>query len=241
MADSEAWLIDDIAITVVRSKRRRTLSIEVGSDGVKARAPMRMPNKNIAEFVQSKRNWIQRHLSELPPPVPSFEFKCGAAISLLGEPHTLEILPPSPSGRAKVSINESVITIPVVGSHLSAEESARRKLIKHLKSFIERELRTRVDVLSREMIIPSNKKLSVNVRDYKRRWGSCDHLGQLSFNWRIVFAPPEVIDYVVIHELAHCHEFNHSTRFWTLVSEQMPNWRAQQHWLQHHGAELYKF
>ncbi len=241
MTDSEAWLIDDIAVTVIRS-RRRTLSLEVGADGVKARAPLRMAKNSIAEFIQSKRHWIHRHLSELPPPTPKFEFQNGVSVSVLGESHTIKILPPTPSssGRGKVTIKANTITIPVSGSHLSTEESARRKLVRHLKLFIARELQTRVDLFAEQMQVPNNKKKTLKVRDYKRRWGSCDHLGQLSFNWRIVFAPPAVIDYVVIHELAHCHEFNHSARFWRIVSRHMPDWKEQQEWLQQHGAELYQ-
>jgi len=102
------------------------------------------------------------------------------------------------------------------------------------------ELERKVAIYSEQMGIPGNKSLNINVRDYKRRWGSCDSKGALSFNWRIVQAPIEVLDYVVVHELAHCHVFDHSKRFWEIVSAQMPDWKERQLWLHTHGADLYR-
>ena len=81
----------------------------------------------------------------------------------------------------------------------------------------------------------------IKVRDYKRRWGSCDQRGDLSFNWRIIMAPERVMDYVVVHELAHLQEFNHSRRFWNIVEQEMSDWREQQRWLSDNGSLLYRF
>ena len=78
----------------------------------------------------------------------------------------------------------------------------------------------------------------VAVRDQRSRWGSCSSKRNLNFNWKLIMAPPQVLDYVVIHELCHLHEFNHSARFWKLVSEQMPEYEAWKKWLKTHGGEL---
>jgi predicted metal-dependent hydrolase len=79
------------------------------------------------------------------------------------------------------------------------------------------------------------------IRDQRTRWGSCSPSGTLSFNWRLVLAPFEVLDYVVVHELCHLREPNHSPRFWRLVEERRPGWRIQRAWLREHGAELLAF
>jgi len=81
----------------------------------------------------------------------------------------------------------------------------------------------------------------VQIRDQRSRWGSCSTRGTLSFNWRLVLAPFEVLDYVVVHELCHLREPNHSRRFWKLVEQRRPDWRAQRDWLHEHGPELLAF
>jgi len=76
------------------------------------------------------------------------------------------------------------------------------------------------------------------VRDQRTRWGSCSARRTLSFNWRLVLAPAEVLEYVVVHELFHLCEANHSPRFWALLDADRPGWRAEAHWLRDHGDEL---
>jgi len=81
----------------------------------------------------------------------------------------------------------------------------------------------------------------IAIRDQRTRWGSCSPLRTLSFNWRLVLAPDEVLDYVVIHELCHLRVPNHSLRFWSLVESRRPGWRQQRAWLREHGPELLAF
>jgi predicted metal-dependent hydrolase len=81
----------------------------------------------------------------------------------------------------------------------------------------------------------------IQIRDQRTRWGSCSSTGTLSFNWRLVLAPFEVLDYVVVHELCHLRVANHSRRFWQLVETRRPGWRAQKAWLDEHGPELLAF
>jgi predicted metal-dependent hydrolase len=81
----------------------------------------------------------------------------------------------------------------------------------------------------------------IEIRDQRTRWGSCSPQGTLSFNWRLVLAPFEVLDYVVVHELCHLREPNHSPRFWRLVAGRRPGWREQRAWLREHGPELLAF
>jgi len=81
----------------------------------------------------------------------------------------------------------------------------------------------------------------IQIRDQRSRWGSCSTRGTLSFNWRLVLAPFEVLDYVVVHELCHLREPNHSRRFWKLVEARRPDWRLHRDWLHEHGPELLAF
>lgn len=79
----------------------------------------------------------------------------------------------------------------------------------------------------------------ITVRDQKTRWGSCSSTGTLSFNYRLMFAPPRVLDYVVIHELCHLTHMNHSREFWNLVASVMPEYKIHRNWLKEHGQELH--
>ena len=81
----------------------------------------------------------------------------------------------------------------------------------------------------------------IQIRDQRSRWGSCSTRGTLSFNWRLVLAPFDVLDYVVVHELCHLREPNHSRRFWKLVEQHRPDWRSHRDWLHEHGPELLAF
>ena len=81
----------------------------------------------------------------------------------------------------------------------------------------------------------------IEIRDQRTRWGSCSSRGTLSFNWRLVLAPFDVLDYVVVHELCHLREPNHSPGFWRLVASRRPDWRAQRDWLRDFGPELLAF
>lgn len=235
--DIETVDLDGIHVEIKRSERRKTLNIEVGNKGVIARAPLRMRFKTIEQFILSKQDWIKRHLSTLAPPAPPLELKDGAKLLYQGTVFRLIV---SLGQRRKVQLNQhaNIINVPIMHSHLSVHERSRTKLINWYKEVALEQLEKRVSHFSELMQITGSIS---KVRDYKRRWGSCDHKGQLSFNWRIIMAPPEVLDYVVVHELAHCVEFNHSKRFWAIVESIFPDWKDQRDWLNTYGTRLYQF
>ena len=234
---SESFLLDDLVIEVVRNARRKSLSIEVSQQGVKARAPLRMRLSSITSFVASKEAWIKKNVAALPQPMPDLNLVNGAKLLLLGDYVELRVMQ-NQSG--KIVLDHDKLNLPVKKSHLTLEQSTKNKLVRWYKTTAQAELDKRVLHFALQMDVPKSKRLSIRVRDYKRRWGSCDHKGELSFNWRIIQAPSQVMDYVVIHELAHCHEFNHSKRFWNIVATHMPDWKDHQAWLNTHGAELYR-
>ena len=79
---------------------------------------------------------------------------------------------------------------------------------------------------------------TISIRDQKTRWGSCSSKGNLSFSWRLILAPPKVLDYVVVHELCHRKEMNHSPRFWVLVESMIPDYKTHRKWLKENGEKL---
>lgn len=111
----------------------------------------------------------------------------------------------------------------------------RRPVCTHLQKLARREFPGRVEAIGRSLGITHER---VSIRNQSTRWGSCSCSGTISLNWRLIQVPPEVADYVVIHELAHRIEMNHSERFWRRVSEACPQYRDHESWLDAHAREL---
>jgi predicted metal-dependent hydrolase len=110
-------------------------------------------------------------------------------------------------------------------------ESDARTAVRELVAMLVEEEAPRIGV----------KPARIQIRDQRSRWGSCSTRGTLSFNWRLVLAPLDVLDYVVVHELCHLREPNHSRRFWRLVERHRPDWRQHRDWLHEYGPELLAF
>jgi len=122
--------------------------------------------------------------------------------------------------------------VPRLGlERLAVSESAARVGARELISALAKEEAERLGVFYRRIRIGGQRTL----------WGSCSPGGTLSFNWGLVLAPVEVLDYVIVHELCHLRVPNHSQRFWELVEERRPHWREQRDWLREHGPELLAF
>ena len=115
------------------------------------------------------------------------------------------------------------------------EEKVRAALRQTLSEYALKRIRERLDVYQPRI---GGEYGRVTIREQRTRWGSCSSKHNLNFNWKLIQAPPEALDYVVIHELCHLREFNHSPRFWRLVEAQMPEYEAWKKWLKQHGAEL---
>ena len=111
---------------------------------------------------------------------------------------------------------------------------------RRVTDFLKREARRDLEAaVARHAEALGVRPRSITIRDTVSRWGSCSTTGALNFSWRIVLAPPDVLDYLAAHEVAHLKEMNHSERFWALVEQLMPGMEAQRDWLRMHGAGLH--
>lgn len=232
---TEYLQIDQWQVELIRSDRRRSLSIEINHGGLRARAPMRMREKTIVEFIKTKQSWINRHLDKMAPRPEKIRLENGITLPYLNQNFELVLLA---NRRGKGYFKDQRIVLPMTASQMDNELSAKNKLVRWYRQEAQNLLRDKVAHYLQQFNL--TKRGLVKVREYKSRWGSCEHNGNLSFNWRIIMAPESVIDYVVIHELAHLIEFNHSKRFWRIVEQHMPDWKSQQQWLADNGAQLYR-
>jgi predicted metal-dependent hydrolase len=210
--------------------RRKTLALIVRADGtLLVRAPQRANRLQIVQFVESKADWIRRaqeKVKRLPPPALAREYKPGESFLYLGKSYRLEIV-------AKAST-----ALDLKDRFYMAQKSlpsARSMFTAWYKRRAREVLTARVQQYATKLGFKVNR---VKITSAQCRWGSCSAKGTLCFTWRLVMAPPPVIDYVVVHELAHLRERNHSKRFWSLVQSFMPDYKTRQDWLKHNGATL---
>jgi predicted metal-dependent hydrolase len=157
-----------------------------------------------------------------------------------GEPVVLTVPPAMPDGEIEAVLAAHRDWI----AHERAAQAPRLRLDTRRISEAEARVAARelvTMVLEEEAPALGVHYRRMQIRGQRTRWGSCSARGTLSFNWRLALAPLEVLDYVVVHELCHLREPNHSPRFWRLVASRRPNWRRQRDWLGVHGAELLAF
>ena len=213
---------------LIRS-RRKTVAIQIRQDGlVIVHAPMRTPLKLINAFVESKNSWItqKKALALKHTSLPGRKFITGEKIWLTGEQIPLRVV----SGqRAALALqNEFLLSE-------KAQPQAQAYFEKWFKTRALQVLGERVNLLASRHGFKYGK---IHISSARTRWGSCSTRGTLSFTWRLVMAPPEVIDYVVIHELAHLKIKNHSPVFWAEVARLMPAYKHSRDWLKKNGHFL---
>jgi predicted metal-dependent hydrolase len=213
---------------LIRSSRR-TLALEIKPDAtIVVRAPRRVPLKEIHRFVAGHDDWISRKRAEVlaRPRSAAKEFTDGENFLLLGQSCGLCL------------IDNASLDVDFDGRLLlsaQAQPYARDAIVAWYKHRARQEFRQRTEIHAAAMgYHPSG----IRITSPLRRWGSCGITDCLNFNWRLVMAPPEIIDYVVVHELAHIHYKSHGADFWGLVAKFYPNHRKARRWLKDNGHLL---
>ena len=216
-----------IAIRRSDRARRMTLKIDQKRGGAVLTLPRHVALAEAERFLKDHRQWLDARLSALPEPVP---FTDGQVIPLRGQPTRIVHNP----GRGTVTFmnNESNPQIIVRGR----SEHLGRRLEDWLKAEARQDLTRAVDIHASAI---DAKPAAIKVRDTGTRWGSCSSRRTLSFSWRLVLAPPDVLNYLAAHEVAHLRHMNHGTAFWALVARLDPHYRKAQAWLKSDGPGLF--
>jgi len=208
---------------------RRTVSLEITAEGeLVVRAPLRAPENRILALVEEKRAWIEKKVAEAKnrPAPGKRRFVAGDEFLYLGKTYTLDVLAGSD---AAVTLGDRFY----IGDQRLSE--CRDLLIAWYVQKAKVILPARVAGVAAILDYAPKK---IRVSDAKRRWASCSTTGTLSFSWRLVLAPPEVIDYIVVHELVHLRQPDHSDMFWKKVGEAMPGYAEHRRWLRENERML---
>ncbi len=222
-----------MSYTIKRSKRR-TLAIKISAGEVLVHAPLRMPERTIAAFVQAKQAWISDHVArqqQLLQALPRRQWCSGERLRWLGQPLTLQVFA---APRNQVSREHDGLQVGI-----SARSNPEQKVPQLVQQWYQQQAQQWLDNFFSRW--PSDHALqpkSWSVGSFRSKWGHCTRKGELRFSWKLWLAPEWVVTDVVLHELCHLQEFNHSARFWQWVKRYAPDHERSDQWLRQHGMTV---
>lgn len=217
----------DKQLVIRRSRRakRMLLRVDARSGAVILTLPPRVPEAEGLAFLERQRDWVNQTRAQLPPETA---FAPGSTVPILGTAYRIRHDPGAPRRPQRHELTRCL----VVGGE--ATEVANR-----VRRYLRAEAQRLLEDQARRLAASAGLHFSrIRIGDPRSRWGSCSTTGTLSFSWRLVMAPPWVLDYVVAHEVAHLKEMNHSERFWHLVDKLVPDSRQARAWLKDKGPAL---
>lgn len=215
-----------IKVALKRSARARRLSLRVSRlDGrVTLSLPARFPTEKAEEFLVEQVDWVRRQLSQIP--LQSI-VSPGDEIPLEGQQVRVEL----GSGK-QMSREDGIIRVP----------GHPEKFALRLKTYLRQIAADRLRQSTEQFAHKAGRNVGkITLRDPRSRWGSCSAQGNLMFSWRLIMMPPEVLDYVAAHEVAHLVHMDHSAAFWSEVERICPGHKTQRQWLRQHGASFHRF
>ena len=217
------------SIEFVRIRRARRYIVRVRYDGsVRVTIPRGGSRAEGARFLQRQSTWIEQERARVLEAHVTPSWIDGATMMLRGQMVSLRVRP-DPPGRATIEYGDRVVAL--------------RRSDAGIRDCIESDLRAlaREEIGRRLYELAAEHKLAVSgfaIRNQRSRWGSCSRTGRIALNYRLIQMPAAVSDYIILHELMHLKEQNHSRRFWRLVETVCPDYRDAERWLRRHGPGL---
>lgn len=220
-----------VEVTMRLNPRARRLIVKVhpSTGEITVVAPSKRALSHALDFARGESDWIAKKLARVPEPVT---FELGSSIPFRGRTHRIVA---GERGPGPVWLDETVEPLIRVSGR---PEHAARRVGDFLKTAARHRLGERSAHYSAQI---DAKPKRLVIRDTASRWGSCSAQGVLSYSWRLILAPDEVLDYVVAHEVSHLMEMNHGPRFWRLVRKLMPDYETTQDWLSRNGTHLHRY
>ena len=222
-----------VAVKVSARATRFTLRMAAGQGDPVLTVPERAHFPDGLDFLERHRGWLAERLARRPVGVA---FAAGALVPLRGEPH---LLAHHPERRGTVWVEPGCCDVETPRLCVAGRpEHMARRVRDFLRRSAQADLAPAVAHHAARLGVKTG---AIRIKDTRSRWGSCTAEGELSFSWRVILAPPFVLDYLAAHEVAHLREMNHSVRFWRLVRETCPRMDEGRRWLKLHGAGLHAY
>ena len=222
----------DIEYTLVRS-RRKTASIYIERDGkVSVLVPEKLTARQVDDILESKRKWIYQSLAEwqdLNANRIQRDYVNGEGFLYLGRTYRLKLVSDLPE---PLMLKDGYFCLRATKGSAPDADAVFREFYR-VKGATR--IPPRVAYFQAKMGVKSK---SIKIMELKHRWASCTTNGNLNFHWKCMMAPLTIIDYIVVHELAHLIHANHSTAFWNVVDQVMPDFQDRKNWLRDHGAGM---
>jgi predicted metal-dependent hydrolase len=217
-----------------RSDRARRARINVSADGVEVVVPRRMALRHVTPFVEQKKPWIERTLRRIREAEEAAAVRLvdGGSVPYLGRLLPLSVRVEPGRVRSFVSLRSDTLHVAVGAPGV---EPVREALEGWFRRRARDEVGPRLDAACARA---GTSYTRLSIRAQRTRWASCSSNGAMSFNWRLLLAPPEILDYVVEHEVAHLEVLDHSDRFWRLLARRSPGYREHERWLRRNGPAL---
>lgn len=229
-----------IPYSIRRSQRAKYVRLSIGVDGVHVVAPFAMNDYEIISLVEKKRQWVfkkfESYRQQLLKMPAEREFVSGEKLLYMGNNYPLKVQELK-GGYTKINLidNQFLVTIdadiPVEKRREEIQKKLEQWYIRRAKELITE----RLEFFASKIGVKFN---TVRYKNQKTRWGSCSQKGNLNFNWKLVMAPAFIVDYVVVHELCHFKQMNHSPKFWLLVENQISGYKNMRKWLKENGSQL---
>lgn len=230
-----------IYFNIERSNRRKTVGIYIDPKAdVVVRSPQFLKVDRILEIVKKKARWIiekQELVRNHRHPGSVKEFVSGEAFPYLGRQYRLKVIRSALKEEKKCKLADGRFLVEIIAD-LNSEGSkriVRKSLIDWYLARAEEKLPERVRLYARQM---GKWPERVEIKNHKRRWGSCSHNGIVRFNWKIIMAPVTVLDYVIVHELCHLIHQHHSAQFWQKVQTIIPDYTKRRGNLREYSLQL---
>ena len=231
--------LQKIPYSLRTSKRARRLRLTVQPDGVEVVVPPGVPAREVNHFIDSHRGWIREKVAKYRALAKAHggaeRLGDGVVIPFRGEPTPLSVRRAARVHPKVVEGDGFRLELPHALPTDAEEEAIERALTRHLKKQAKSDAQMAI-----ERFGPPNglTPTGLRIKDQKRLWGSCTHAGVINLNWRLILAPIEVFDYVVVHELCHLRHRHHQPTFWRAVGEVMPSFELHRRWLKTNGHLL---
>lgn len=219
-----------VAVKRLPGARRLTLRVRAGERDAVLTLPAHVSMAHARRFAERHAEWLGKRLAALPERVA---FVPGALVPLRGTDHRLDHRPDARG----LAWRECAQTPPRIAVAGAAAHFSRR-----VTDFLKREARADLEAAVERCCAALDVRTGrLRLGDPVSRWGSCSQRGGLSFSWRLILAPPHVLDYLAAHEVAHRREMNHGPRFWAVVEQLRPDYAASERWLKAEGAGLHRY